>query len=411
MKQFQFKDSKWFYVLLSIFMATALWMFVREAQDPPTDGVIRNIPVTITGENVLEDQGMTVKSVSNQTVALKVNAPLSVLNRMRNNMTVTVDVSKYSAPGDYSLNYTINFPSGVSPDEVLLDERVPSKISVTIDKLNSATFTIQPRLQGSIAQGYQAGKWSISHDTVTISGSAEEVNQISKVEAVLTGENLTDRIAGDVGLVLLDQDGNELSGLDVKLSVDTVYVSLPVVVVKIIPLTVNYISGGGVDAEDRRDYTAIVFPETITVSGGEDDVAELTEISLGSIDLAKVVGTNSFTFPIELDPRLENVSGVGQAVVTVTVNNLATKTFDVEDIDLINKPEGRTAQATTQVCTIVVRGKEEELEKLDVSQIRVVADLADVTSRGSFTVPVKVYLNASQSVGVIGDYYIAVNIT
>ncbi len=411
MKQFQFKDSKWFYVLLSIIMATALWMFVREAEDPPTDAVLRNIPVSVTGENVLEDQGMTVKSVSHQMVSLRVNAPLSVLNRMRNNMTVTVDVSKYSAPGDYSLNYTINFPSGVNRDDVLLDERLPSKINVTIDKLNSATFTIQPKLQGSIAQGYQAGKWSISHDTVTISGSAEQVSQISKVEASLTGENLTERIAGDVPLTLLDKDGNVLSNLDVKLSVDTVYVSLPVVVVKIIPLTVNYISGGGVNAEDSRDYTAIVFPETITVSGEEDDVAELTEISLGSIDLAKVVGTNSFMFPIELDPRLENVSGVGQAVVTVTVNNLDTKTFDVEDIDLINKPEGRTAQATTQVCTIVVRGKEEELKKLDVSQIRVVADLADVTSRGAFTVPVKVYLNASQSVGVIGDYYIAVNIT
>ena len=411
MKQFQFLDSKWFYVLLSIVMATAFWMFVRHTEDPPADGVIRNIPVTLAGENVLEDQGMTVKSISSEAVTLRVNAPVSVLDRMRSNMTVTVDVSKYSTPGEYSLNYIINYPSGVSGDDVLLNERLPSKINVTIDKLNSVTFTIQPRLDGSVAEGYQAGKWSISHDTVTISGSAEEVGQISKVEAVLTGDGLTERIAGDVPLTLLDEDGNVLNHLDVKLSLDTVYVSLPIVVVKSIPLTVHYISGGGVNAENSNDYTAITFPETITVSGEEDDVEELTEISLGSIDLSKVVGTNSFTFPIELDPRLENVSGIGQAVVTVTVNNLATKTFNVEDIDLINKPEGRTAQATTRACTVVVRGKEEDLEKIDVSQIRVVADLADVTSMGSFTVPVKVYLNASQSVGVIGDYYIAVNIS
>lgn len=411
MRQFEFRDSKWFYMLLSVVIATGFWMFVRETEDPATNGVIRNIPVSITGENVLEDQGMTVTSVSSQTVTLKVKAPLSVLERMRSNMSVTVDVSKYSAAGEYSLNYAINYPPGVSSDDVLLDERLPSKINVVIDKLNSAVFTIQPKLEGSIAKGYQAGKWSISHDTVTISGSSDEVNRISRVEAVLTGEELTERIAGDVPLILLDKDGNQLSGLDVKLSIDTVYVSLPVVVVKTIPFTVNYVSGGGVDAENTRDYTAIIFPETITVSGEEDDVAELTEISLGSVDLAKVVGTNSFTFPIELDPRLENVSGVTQAVVTVTVNNLSTKTFDVENIDLINKPEGRRAEATTQMCTVVVRGKEEDLEKIDVSQIRVVADLSNVTSKGSCTVPVKVYLNASHSVGVIGDYYIAVNIT
>ena len=411
MKHFQFTDTKWFYMLLSIIMATVFWMFVRESVDPATDGVLRNIPVTVAGESVLEDQGMTVKSVSHQTVSLRVNAPLSVLERMRSNMSVTVDVSKYSASGEYALNYNINYPSGVSPDEVLIDERIPSKINVDIDKLNSATFTIQPRLEGSIAEGYQAGKWSISHETVTISGSAEEVGQISKVEAILGGEELTERIAGDVYLTLLDKDGNVLKDLDIKQNIETVYVSLPVVVVKNIPLTVKYISGGGVDADSSSDYTAIVFPENITVSGEEDDIAGLTEISLGSVDLAKVVGTNSFTYPIELDPRLENVSGVSQAVVTVTVNNLATKTFHVEDIDLINTPAGRTSQATTLMCTVVVRGREEELEKIDASQIRVVADLADVTSMGSFTVPAKVYLNAPKAVGVIGDYYIAVNIS
>ena len=409
----QFRNSKGFYILLSVCMATMLWMFVRQSIDPAQDGVIRNIPVVISGEHVLEDQGMTIKSISTEAVTLKVNAPLSTLERMRSNqaMSVTVDVSKYSVPGEYSLNYTINYPPGVSPDDVLLNERVPAKVGVVIDKLNSATFTIQPRLEGSVAEGYQAGKWSLSQDTVTISGSAEQVGRVSKVEAVLTGENLTQRTAGDVPLRLLDKDGVVLTDLDVKLSIDTVYISLPVVVVKSIPLTVNYISGGGVDAADHSVYTAIVFPETITVSGEENDILDLTEISLGSIDLSKVIGTSSFNFPVELDPRLENVSGINQAVVTVTINNLSTRIFDVENISRINVPDGRSATITTQVCNIVIRGPEEELEKIDVSQIRIVADLSELTSVGSFTVPVKVYLNASQSVGVIGDYYIAVNIT
>ena len=409
----QFRNSKGFYVLLSVCMATMLWMFVRQSIDPAQDGVIRTIPVVISGEHVLEDQGMTVKSITAETVTLKVNAPLSSLERMRGNqaMSVTVDVSKYSVPGEYSLNYTINYPSGVNPDDVMLNERIPAKIGVVIDTLNSATFTIQPRLEGSVANGYQAGKWSLSQDTVTISGSAEQVGRISKVEAVLTGEDLTQRTASDVPLRLLDKNGVELTDLDVKLSIDTVYISLPVVVVKSIPLTVNYISGGGVDAADKSLYTAVVFPETITVSGEENDMLNLTEISLGSIDLSKVIGTSSFNFPVELDPRLENVSGINQAVVTVTINNLSTRIFDVENISLINVADGHAATATTQVCNIVIRGPEEELEKIAVSQIRIVADLSDLTSVGSFTVPVKVYLNASQSVGVIGDYYIAVNVT
>ena len=53
----------------------------------------------------------------------------------------------------------------------------------------------------------------------------------------------------------------------------------------------------------------------------------------------------------------------------------------------------------------------EDLEKVDASQIRVVADLSDVTSIGSCTIQAEVYLNAAKTVGVIGDYHIAVKIS
>lgn len=411
MKQLQLKDSKWFYVLLSVCLATAFWMFVRTTADVKVDQVIRSIPVNLAGERVLEDQGMTVKAISNETVDLTVNVPLSVLNRLKsNNMTVTVNVSKCSVPGEYPLDYDINWPPNVSPDDLRLDGRSPAKITITVDKLDSSTFAIEPRLQGSVAEGYQAGKWSLSQETVTISGSVDQVSQIAKVEAVLQAEELTERFAGDVPLTLLDKDGHVLTDLDVKLSLETVYVTLPVVVVKQVPLTVNYISGGGVDAESETDYTPIIFPQYLTVSGAEEDMEALTEISLGSVDLAKVVGTSSFTFPIALDPRLENVSGVNEATVTVSVNNLDTRTFNVDKIDLI-VPQGRSAEAITQECNIVVRGHKEDLDKVDRSQISIVADLTGVTTVGSVTVPVNVYLNASQKVGVIGAYNIVVKIS
>ena len=100
--QTSFRDSKWFFILISVCLATGFWMFVRQSEDPAADGVLRNIPVVITGEHILEDQGMTITSISHETVTLKVNAPLSVLERMRGSqaMSVTVDVSKYAVAND-----------------------------------------------------------------------------------------------------------------------------------------------------------------------------------------------------------------------------------------------------------------------------------------------------------------------
>jgi len=407
----QFDNRKWIYIVLSVCLATIFWMYVRNTEDPAHDNDIRNIPVVLTGENMLEDQGLTVKSVSHDTVDLNVTAPLSLFRYLRSSsMSISVDVSKLSSSGTHELKYDIIFPENVNVDELLVNERSTRRITVTVDKLNSRTFEIEPKFQGSIAEGYQAGKWSISQDRVVVSGSADQVSQVAGVEAILTGENANKRIANDVPLTLLDADGNVLSDLDVKLSIDTVYVMLPIVVVKEIPLTVNLVSGGGVNVEDTRNYTVEATPKTITVSGEESDVENLTEISLGSVDLSKVIGSSNFTFPVNLDSSLENVSGISQAIVKVSIHNLHTKTFDVERIDLI-PPEGRTAEAVTQVSSVVVRGREEDLEQLDQSQMRIVADLSDVTTLGSFTVPVKVYLNASDVVGVIGEYHIVVKVS
>ena len=100
----RFTDSKWVYIVLSICLATIFWTYVRSAEDPASDNDIRNIPVVLTGENVLENQGLTIKSVSHETVDLNVNAPLSVLRYLRsNNMSISVDVSKLSTSGSHEL--------------------------------------------------------------------------------------------------------------------------------------------------------------------------------------------------------------------------------------------------------------------------------------------------------------------
>ena len=48
---------------------------------------------------------------------------------------------------------------------------------------------------------------------------------------------------------------------------------------------------------------------------------------------------------------------------------------------------------------------------IDSSQLRIVADLKEVSGSGTYTIPVRVYLDAGTEVGVIGDYSIVVSVT
>ena len=404
------KESKWVYVLISVVLALTFWLYVRTVQDPQDSSWIYNVPVQVTGSTVLTRQGLTVAELSAETVNLRVEGPTSTLDdllKYRKEIYVSVDVSK-CAEGENQLAYVPVYPANVNKEKLITTERNPDAIAVTVEKLYTKTFEVEFQLKGKVAKGYQAGTPAVNPETVVVSGAVEQVSRVAKVAAILENENLNERFAGDLPLTLLDASGEVLEDLEVTLDTESVYVVLPVVIVKEIPLTVNFLAGGGATEDDIR-YK--IEPKTITVSGAEEDLRDLTELSLGSVDLAKVVGTNSITRPIDLDPRLENVSGITQATVEVTVSGLSTRSFDVDNIVLSNTPEGYTVTSATQVRTVVIRGREEDLDAIDASQLRIVADMSEISTVGTYSIPVKVYLDASSKVGVIGEYSIVVNIS
>ena len=393
----RFRDSRWVYILLSILLAVVFWFYVRAEVNPTSPTWFHNIPVTVTGNNVLTQQNLTVANLSQETVNLKIEAPASVLDslsRSRSEISVTIDVSKCQE-GENKVTYTPNWPTSVSKESIALLDQEPSSIVVTVDKLSTHTFPVEFELQGSVADGYQAGTPAINPESVVVSGPVDQVSQVDRVVAVLSCEDLSTRFAGDLPLTLRNADGETLSGLDVTLDSESAYVVLPVVVVKEVPLTVNVIPGGGATAADAA---ITISPESITVSGAKED-------------LAKVVGSNTLTYPISIDSRLENVSGETSASVTVTVEGLSTRNFEVDNIQLSNQPAGFTSTAVTQTRTVAIRGQAAALDALDASQIRIVADLSEFKNAGTYSVPARVYLDAEDSVGVVGEYSISVKIS
>lgn len=404
------KDRKWAYVLLSVFLAVILWLYVRAEKDPVSDARIRNIPVQITGSSVLTSKGLTVAGLSNDRVSATLQAPASVLSDIsRKNITATIDVSRIDEAGEHTLSYNIVLPTNVNTDGVVIQEKEPETITVTVEKLYTSTLPVEFRFEGSVAKGYQAGTPTIDPVNITISGAVEQVNRVARAVVVLEAKDLKEQYTGDLPIRLLDANGDELKDLEVELSSKTAYVVYPIVVVKEIPLTVNIIAGGGATQENISE--PLIVPSKITVAGTQEDIDHLTEISLGSIDLSKVVGTSNFTFTIDLDPSLENVTGITEAKVTVTVSGLETRSFEVGNIKLQNIPRGYSAKADTEAKTVYVRGTADELAMIDSSQLRIVADLKEVTGSGTYTIPVRVYLDAGTEVGVIGDYSIVVSVT
>ena len=405
------KESRWVYILTSVLIAAVFWLYVRVAVDPTQTDIIHNVRVELSGVNILTGQNLAVAELSDRTVDLRVRAPSSVLDdlaRYRQNLYVSLDVSRCGA-GENRLSIREVWPNNiVNIEDATVLSRDPDTITVTVERLYARSFPLEFQLNGRVARGYQMGTPVLEPETVNISGPVEQVNRVHKVVAVLEDSSLSERYTGDLPLVMLDQDGRALTDLEVTLSAETAYAVVPVVMTKEGELSVTIEPGGGAEAEDA---VVRVEPERIVVSGAEIDLDALTEVSLGRVSLSNVVGTNTFTFPIDLDPSLENVSGIASAQVTVTVEGLSTRVFEVTNIRTTTPPNGYIAEVVTQSIPVTVRGREEDLANLDVSQLRVVANLSGVTTLGGSRVPAQVYLDGTNTIGVIGEYTVAVNLS
>jgi len=359
------------------------------------------------GQRVLEERGLTVSGLSQSSLTVEVTGPVSVLNNLtRSNITASVDVSSITETGEHELNCRLILPNNVDTTGAFFPEQ-SNPVTVTVDTLVTETMNVEVRLEGSVADGYQAGTPVADPETVELRGSAEQVSRVKRVAAILEADDLDQSFAGKLPLKLLDENGEVITDSSVKLNEDSAYVTMTVGVVKKVKLTVNLLSGGGATAEQAK---CEISPSTITVVGSEEELKGLTEISLGSIDLSQVVDTATISKPIVLSPTLENADGVTEAQVTVAVEGLSTKTFTVTNIETVNQPDNYQVDVVTQERVVVIRGSESVLESLDASQIRIVADLSDVTATGTYPVAATVYLNASDEVGPVGTYTINVNV-
>ena len=410
------KDSKGLYVAISILLAIIFWLYVRAENDIPMETQVRGIPIQITNEDVLESRGLMVSEIDPETINITFEGSSSVVPRLnRNNVTVSVDVSRITSEGSYDLTYTVAMPTNLNTtggSGITRSSNVES-IRVTVVPLYTRELSIEGTFVGEVADGYQAGELEITPETVTISGEESVVNQVARAVVEVGGDALTETYTGDLPITLLDRDGNVIEDDRISLSVDTALVILPVQVVRDVPLTVNLIPGGGISQEDIDRYVKVeIDPATISVAGSAEDLEAITSISLGDIDLSTVLTTASVERNIEIANELTNISGVSRATVTITIEGLEMRTVDVSNFELRNVSAGYHADIVTQSIDIQIRGPRESLDQISPSQILVVGDLTDIVSAtGRYTVPARVYLNGPDDVGVVGEYTVTVQVT
>ncbi len=407
-------NSKVFYMILAIACSVALWLYIDIVEAPKSTTTVYNIPVTFIGEDELADDGLMITSGKDTTVTLKLEGPRSAISQVnRNNIVISVRVdSQINGEGHFSLYYEENLPSSVST-KLRVVERSVSTIDVDVVEMLSKSVEIKGQFVGTAVEGARISDtdFEFEQKEVTVSGERSLVEQVDHALVTLDVEDLSSTWSGDLPITLVDSEGNAVDMTNLTCDITEVYTIFPVQIVKEVPLTVTYTSGGGATSANA---TTMIDPETITISGTPERLEQIDSISLGTIDLSQIVTSEVLNLEIPLPEGVSIISGITTAQVTVSMTGLTTRVVQTSDIELINVPSNLgNVDLVTEALEVRIRGASNTMELVQDQDVYVIVDLADLdeNTQGTRTLPAKVGVRGFADVGAVGEYQVVVNIT
>ena len=402
------QKSKILAFLLALVVSIVLWFYAVTVVNPDDTITISGISVQFEGTEALTSQGLMLTGGDSTKVSIKVSGRRSDLKEL-NNETVTAiaDVTRIAASGSYQLSWSVVWPSTVATGDISETSRAPSRISVTVSDIKeNPEVPIELEYTGEPKTGYMIDKSNLTLGTQSISvrGPAEEVNKIARAVVRVDVTDADALIDTDCPVVLLDKDGNELSlSQYVTSSADSVRVTIPILQYKDIKLNATLISGGGATSEDAE---VTIEPSTLRVTGNTavlDAMAD--ELTIRTIDLAQITGTETFEVTPELPSGVTSRADSQTVKITVTLKGLVTKEFTVPTANILRKEAPAGMTFADQNVKITVRGRASVMSTLRMEDLTVTADFSRHYDAAAKQVELEVALPANVSAGVIGGPY------
>lgn len=399
-------NSKIFWAILSLLVSFLLWAYMTSTEEIPIDRTFK-VPVVFQGaEELRSSRGLIVTGADVDTVTIQVRGSRGNIGYLHgSDLMAEVDVSGILQAREMEANYTIVWPSSVDQSDVSIIGKSPETIQFSVVQESAKTVEVKGVFSGSLAEGYTADPIVVEPSTITLYGPESELQNVSNACVYINRDNV-DTTLGPIKstYVLLDANGNEVPIQEITSDRSTVTVTLPVLMKKELPLTVNLREGAGATVDN---CVVTVEPKSIEVAGDKMILESMNQIAIGTVDLTDFASSYENTFTIPLNNALRNLTGTTEATVKITVRGLETKKITTSNISVT----GGKAELTTTQLEVTIRAPADVIEQITADNVRIVADLSDYeATTGVVAIPAEIYVDGYENAGAVGEYSVSVNL-
>lgn len=406
------RKNKFYSALLSVVIAFGLWLYVVNFVSSEHTETIHGIPVVFSGETVLNtDRNMMITAGQDTTISLTLTGSRSDLTKVsKDNISLTIDLTKVYDPGEHKLTYAISWPGDVANDAFSVIKS-SNTVTVTVENIGRKDVPVQVNYSGSAAESFLTDTENavLDYSSIYVTGPNSVVSQIdhARIDVDLEGRN--ESISESYRYTLCDAEDNPVDVSQVTTNTAEVRLDLKIQRFAEIPLRITANYGGGATVSTTK---IDIKPATLRVSGSDAMLKEITEINLGTIDLATIMENTNMTFAINLPEGVTNLSGVTEATVEISFSGLSVKDFAATRIQAVNVPEGLDYDLINEVLKVTLRGPTSLINAISAEDIVVTVDFTG-KEVGTTTAKATITLDDDQfeEVGAVGSYSVNVIIS
>lgn len=398
---------KLFYIVISVLAAALTWFYVNDPMSVIIS--VNDIPVEFLNEDTtLAERGLMLLKQEESTIDLKLQMPRNLVFFLdTDKIRIVADLSAITASGKQSVSYTILYPPNIPTRSITVESPAVRTTQVQIGELSRKEVEVRCKVVGNVADGYTAGTLHLLPASLELRGQQVDIMQVNYAEVTLNIDNASSTIVKLLDYQLYDFNDQVINNPNIHPVADQIEVKLPVMTVKEVPLTIEFIEAPGARLDSYRyklDY------EMITISGEASTVDSIEEISLGTLALDDLEPSESIIFEIVLPDGVNNLSGITTAMLTVEDIDMANASLVATQFGYANFGANREVDIVTSFLNVTLRGRQEDIEAITPEDVHVVANLIDVAdASGSYSVPAEIQID-HYDVGAIGSYEVTVRI-
>lgn len=386
--------------IFSFTIATLLWVFVINTQNPTQPQEISGVKVIITGYDALSEQGYELSNkedILSQNFKLIVSGPrleVDKLVRDPNLITATLNLSDYmdDLTQDSILDnaqYTVKI--NLEGTNIVIRDRRPEVEKLRIDKIANKEQKVTFELGEDITTQYTLlgdGQPIVSPDKIKIMGTKSEIDRVAEAKVYIEAKDFSvDQLVSVLPIKLYDINGEEITGLE--LSTPEAIVKLPIGSKKVVPIHINY------TGEIQKGYIITKVEaslEEVTLIGKTEILEQIDSIELEPISLPDITESQMLQVKMQLPDNVITLEGDKVSIsLQISEESVFTLSTRVKDLNFIVEglEEDLTYELLTPSVDIVLSGIADKLIVIDKPQIKAELSLEGKTV-GEYQVPLKV---------------------